>query len=387
MINNLCPSCNAPAKNIGGSYTKCEYCGTTWVINNDEKDKLKAFDEKEYIKIKKRADEAFTRFKFKKAEELYEKLTLMIRDDYLSTGGGSNKKQELSFFRVVNFDAKQQASMINRIIEDGYGESSSYLDQIKEDYASSSEDNISFRGDNLDDILIERIEEIEDIVENYNDPRGLIVFIYELFNSFYGYSKQAIVDSSDVIVNNYSAISFEKYNSYGDTYYDNYINNSLLDRDLEKKCYFFKFTLKILNLYYEQILKLDEEFHTNFKAEGDPEEFGGLEKDYDFNPILLELFTQPLQQCSKEINVSLGFFNNPTFNPEERGLRSYKELIDEYNIFKNNFENFISIEDVEFSQLSNQNSDEDIDSTANTIITIVVLVCILLAIVVVFSSL
>ena len=86
--------------------------------------------------------------------------------------------------------------MINMIIEDGYGESSLYLDQIKEDYASSSEDNISFRGDNLDDILIERIEEIEDIVENYNDHRGLIVFIYELFNSFYGYSKQAIVDSS-----------------------------------------------------------------------------------------------------------------------------------------------------------------------------------------------
>ena len=41
---------------------------------------------------------------------------------------------------------------------------------------------------------------------------------------------------------------------------------------------FFKFTLKILNLYYEQTLKLDKEFHTNFKAAGNPEEFGGLEK-------------------------------------------------------------------------------------------------------------
>ena len=153
MSNQLCPSCSAPAKNIGGSYTTCEYCGRTWVINENDGDEVEAYDEKQYLKIKKRADEAFTRLKFKKAEELYAKLALMIRDDYLSTGQASNKKHELSFFRVVNFDAKQQASRINWIIEDGYGESSLYLDQIKEDFASSTEDNISFRGDNLDDIL------------------------------------------------------------------------------------------------------------------------------------------------------------------------------------------------------------------------------------------
>ncbi len=53
MINQLCPTCNALAKNIRGSYATCEYCGRSWVINKNKEDEVEVFDEKEYLKIKK----------------------------------------------------------------------------------------------------------------------------------------------------------------------------------------------------------------------------------------------------------------------------------------------------------------------------------------------
>ena len=369
MSNQVCPSCSAPAKNIGGSYTTCEFCGRTWVFNKNEGDEVEVYDEKKYLKLKKRADEAFKRFKYSKAEDMYAQLICMICDDFLSTGGGSNTKKVLSDYRVTNLKAKCKGSTINRIIENSYGESGTYLNTIKEDYESATEDFISFRGDNFEDILLEQIEEIEDIIEDL-DIRTLIVFIYELFNSFYGYSKQAIVDSSDIIIKNYSVIAFEKYGFNGDTYYENYINNSLLDRDLEKKCYFYKFTLKILNLYYEHLIHLGEEFSSNYYIPDNPQEFGGREKEYDFSSILLELYMRPLKQCSKKIKVSLSLLNNPTFDPKERSLKAFNELIDEYNIFKNNFENHIGKEDIEFSQLSSQGINEDVDYKPDSLIVI-----------------
>ena len=369
MTNQVCPSCSAPAKNIGGRYTTCEFCGRTWLFNKDEGDEVEVYDEKKYLKLKKRADEAFKRFKFSKAEDIYQELITIICDHMLSTGGGSKEKNILFSLRLNNLRAKRIGSNINRLIEESYGESSSYLNRIKEDYESSTEDFISFRGDDFEDLLLEEIEDIEDYLE-HQDAVESTVFFYELINSFYGYSNQVIVDSSDIIIKNYSAIAFEKYGFNGESYYENYINNSLLDRDLEKKCYFYKFTLKILNLYYEHLINLEDEFSVENYINNNPKEFGGPEKSYDFSPILLELYMRPLKQCSKKIKVSLSLLNNPTFDPKERSLKAFNELIDEYNIFKNNFENHIGKEDIEFSQLSSQGINEDVDYKPDSLIVI-----------------
>ena len=363
MKNLSCPNCSAPATNVGGIFTVCDYCGTRFRIEKNFGNGFIPYDENNYLKIKNRADEAFSRFKFEKAENLFDDLASNLYEQLASTGGkmaGDN----VSFIRIINLKAKSIACKINNVIEQFYGDSGQYKDLLQQDLAICTENNISFNGNNLEDFYIDMFEIIEDIIENYKDAE-ISTFLIELFNNFYGYSKQAIIESSDYVINNYSVIIFQKYDWWDNAYDEKYVNYSLLDHDLDKKCCFYKFTLKILNLYYSQLIKFDEVFCTDFKMEDNPKEWGGAEKVYDFNPILLELYTQSLKECSKILNVNLYLFNNPTFDPKERNLKSFQELIKEYDIFKNNFERFISKKDIELSQISNQENELTIDHSPN----------------------
>lgn len=365
MKNFSCPNCSATATNVGGFFTVCDYCGTRFRIEKNVVNDFIPYDENNYLKIKNRADDAFRRFKFEKAENLYGDLASNL-DEQLASTGGEMTGDTLWFIRTINLKAKFIACKINNAIEQFYGESGKYKDHLREDLAASTEDNISFGGDNLEDFFIDMYEIVEDIIENEN-YRGdeISLFFIELFNSFYGYSKEAIIASSNFIVENYSVIVFEKYDWWDNAYDEKYVNYSVLDWDLNKKCIFYKFTFKILNLYYSQLVKFDKEFCIDFEIAGNPKELGGAEKVYNFNPILLELYTQTLKECTKKLNVNFYLFNNPYFDPKERNLISFEELIKEYDIFKNNFERFISNEDIEISQISNQENELTIDHTPN----------------------